>query len=357
MPRRSAWGRARGSARGLLIAAVAIAALLALAACGGTTRPAPAAATTHSTAAHSTTSTAATTTTATTTTATTTTVALPGAGHPPVVIGDKNTFPEQFVLGDLYEEALAAEGFSVSLNRNIGPTEVTLQALKSGSLGMYPEYIDVWDQSVAGYQDSFPSLGAAYEAGEQYALAHAFELLKPTPFSDTDGLAVTLEYAVSHGLNTIGDLRGVAATVKIGGPPQFEGSPTGLAGIEEAYGFAPAAYTSVAVGEQYTALEKGTIQAADVNTTDGQLLSAGYLLLNDPRHVFGWGNVVPVVSQKVLDEEGPTFEATVNDVSALLTTTVMRQLNAEVGLAHKDPATVAKQFLQAHDLMPAKQSH
>ena len=60
-----------------------------------------------------------TTDTATTTPASTTAPALPGTGKPAVVIGDKN-FTEQFVLGELYDLALQADGFSVSLNRNIG---------------------------------------------------------------------------------------------------------------------------------------------------------------------------------------------------------------------------------------------
>jgi osmoprotectant transport system substrate-binding protein len=71
--------------------------------------------------------------------------------------------------------------------------------------------------------------------------------------------------------------------------------------------------------------------------------------------VFGWGNVVPVVTQKVLEQEGPAFAATIDKVSALLTTSVIRQLNAAVALGHQDPAKVAKQFLEAHDLVPQSQ--
>src|SRR5947209_15122604 len=87
-------------------------------------------------------------TTATTTSTTTTTSALPGTGRPPVTIGDKN-FTEQFVLGELYSQALQAQGFTVTLNRNIGPAEVTIPALESGRLGMYPEYLDVWNTAIA----------------------------------------------------------------------------------------------------------------------------------------------------------------------------------------------------------------
>jgi osmoprotectant transport system substrate-binding protein len=209
---------------------------------------------------------------------------------------------------------------------------------------------------VAGYERKFTTAGEAYRAGQHYALAHGFRLLNPTPFSDTSAIGVTLTYAVRYGLSTIGDLRKLAASLTIGGPPQFESSATGLAGVEQAYGFAPAAFKPLPVGEQYTALDNGTVQAADVNTTDGQLSSFKYAVLRDPAHVFGWGNVVPVVTQKVRDQEGPAFASTIDKVSALLTTSVIRQLNAAVALNHEDPAKVAKQFLEAHNLVPESQS-
>ena len=276
----------------------------------------------------------------------------PGAGRPPVTIGDKN-FTEQFVLGELYYEALKAQGFSVQLNRNIGPSEVTMEALQSGRLGMYPEYIDTWNQAIAGDQRTFKSLHAAYEAGQQYAVTHGLALLAPTRFSDTDAVGVGLDYAVQNGLSTIRDLRKVAPTLTFGAPPQFEQDPTGLPALEQAYGFVPAAVKPLEIGDQYQALDQGTVQAADVNTTDGQLTTGNYVLLKDPLRVLGWGNVVPVVSAQVLQAEGPAFAATINRVSSLLTLQVIRQLNAAVDVYNEDPAAVAQQFLAADGLAPA----
>jgi glycine betaine/choline ABC-type transport system substrate-binding protein len=209
----------------------------------------------------------------------------------------------------------------------------------------------VWDADVAGYKRQFSSMRTAYDAGQRYALSRQLQLLRPTPFSDTEAIGVTLTYAVEQGLSSIGDLRKLAQTLVIGGPPQFKTSQSGLAGMEQTYGFAPASFKSVAAGEQYRELDKGTIQAADVNTTDGQLLSDRYVLLRDPSHVFGFGNVVPVVSRKVIDDEGPAFVATVNAVSRLLSTPVIRRLNATVAIDHQDPTAVAKQFLAAHHLL------
>jgi len=281
--------------------------------------------------------------------------ALPGAGKPQVTIGDKN-FTEQFVLGELYGQALAAQGYRVELNPNIGPTEVTIPALESGRVDMYPEYLTVWDRQIAGEDQSFRTAGAAYRGGQRYATAHGLQLLDPTPFSDTDAIGVTRSYAVAYDLSSLGDLRRVATTMTLGAPLQFRQSPTGLPAIELAYGFAPASSKSLDVGDQYRALDQGTVQAADVNTTDGQLAGGAYTLLRDPRKVFGWGNVVPVVSAKVLLAEGPAFATTIDKVSALLTTPVMRRLNAAVDVSNEDPALVAKQFLRSHGLVPATAS-
>ncbi len=286
----------------------------------------------------------------------TTTAALPGAGRPQVTIGDKN-FTEQFVLGELYYEALKAQGFQVLLNRNIGPTEVTLQALQSGRLGLYPEYLDTWNSAIAGDQRTFHSLRSAYRAGQDYALAKGLQLLNPTPFSDTDAIGVGLDYAVQNGLSTIRDLRKVAQSLTLGAPPQFQQQePGGLPALEQAYGFVPADFQALEIGGQYQALDQGVVQAADVNTTDGQLTTGNYVLLKDPLRVLGWGNVVPVVSAKVMQAEGPAFADTINRVSALLSLQAIRQLNAAVDLSGEDPAAVAQQFLVAHGLVSAPTS-
>ena len=284
------------------------------------------------------------------TTTTSSTTPLPGTGKPPITVGDKN-YPEQFVLGELYAEALTAQGYSVQVNRNIGPPAVTIQALVSGRLDMYPEYIGVWDYVIAHHRGALQTAADAYRAGQQWASERGLTLLDPTPFSDTDAIAVTLAYAQQNGLRSIRDLRTVGANLSLGGPLQFEQSGNGLPAIEQAYGFAPAAFTPLDIGSQYANLDNGTIQAADVNSTDGQLSSGDYVVLSDPRNVFGWGQAVPIVSAKVLAAEGPTFGATINTVTALLTTSVIRWLNGQVEVAHRDPAAVARQFLQTHGLI------
>lgn len=290
-----------------------------------------------------------------TTTTTTSTSDLPGNGKPPLVIGDKN-FTEQFILGELYAEALTAQGYTVTVNRNIGPTEVTVQALESGRLAMYPEYVGVWDSAVAHYRHRFHTAVGALRAARRYAARNKLTLLDATPFSDTEAIAVTLAYADHNRLRSLSDLRRVASTMTLGGPLEFEQRQSGLPAVEQAYGFAPAGFRPLDIGSQYAELDNGSIQAADVNTTDGQLGSGDYLLLSDPRQVFGWGQAVPVVPDKVIAAEGPAFAATIDQVTALLTRPTIRWLNDQVDVAHRDPTSVARQFLETHGIIPPSSS-
>jgi len=350
---------ARARARAIRAAAGAVALALGLAAggCGSgsasggvsTTSSTPSTTTSQTAPATGTVTTTATTTLTSTTQ--TTTAMLPGTGRPAITIGDKN-FSEQFILGELYDLALSAEGFDVNLSDNIGTTSVTLQALKDGTLDMYPEYLNVWNTTVAGEDQSFGSLTSAYDAGQRYAGSHGLELLTPTPFSDTYGIGVTTTFAEQYHLRSLAGLHRVASSLILGAPIEFSQSPTGLPALEQAYGFQPAKVEPIDIGGQYASLINDSVQAAWVNTTDPQLSFPAFTLLHDPQRVLGFGNVVPVVRSSVIAAEGSAFVATIDQVDALLTESVMRQLNAEVDIAHISPTVAARLFLQQNGLVP-----
>jgi osmoprotectant transport system substrate-binding protein len=344
--------RARATALGL-VAGVAVA--VALSGCGAGARSSPA--TTHASAPGRRTSTVGSTTTSpttSTTTATATTPALPGAGRPVVTIGDKN-YTEQFVLGQLYEKALEAQGFRVNITENIGPPAVIRNALlRTHSLAMYPEYLNEFDQTIADLHHAFHTKSSAERAGRRWAVRHGLRLLAPTPFSDTSAIAVTDATAAAYRLRTIGDLRRVGGALVLGGAAPFQTIRSGLPALSDVYGVVPATFRAIAVGSQYAGLDTGAIQAAYVNTTDGELATGDYRVLSDPRRIFGFGNVVPVTSAAVLAQEGPAFAATIDRVDRTLTLSTVRALNDEVdstGATGATPASVATQYLQTHGLL------
>jgi len=272
----------------------------------------------------------------------------PGKGKPAVTLGSKN-FTEQFVLGQLYKQALEAKGYKVNLKNNLGSSEIIDKALTSGKVDGYPEYTGVILSALA-HETKRPATGdAAYTAAQKFEAGRGYTLLDKTPFFDVDAIAVKPDYAKQNGLKSVADLKKLGSKVTIGGAPEFKTRFEGLLGMKQVYGVAPT-FKPLAIGLQYKALDSGKINAADVFTTDGQLQGAKYTLLTDPKNVFGFQNVAFIVSKKVEAKEGPGFAQTVNAVSAKLTTEAMRKMNAAVDLDKNDPASVAGQFLKANGL-------
>src|SRR5689334_17230877 len=168
------------------------------------------------------------------TSASTGAAAQPGQGKPAVTLGAKN-FTEQFVLGQLYKQALQAKGFTVKLKNNIGSTEIIDKGLTSGNIDFYPEYVGVALTSVAHDDKSYPSEQAAYSALKAFNEKRGFTLLNQTPFTDVDAIAVKPPFAKQHNLKTVADLKN-AGPFKIGAPPEFRTRFTGLVGMKKVYG-------------------------------------------------------------------------------------------------------------------------
>lgn len=273
----------------------------------------------------------------------------PGVGKPAVTLGDKN-FTEEYILGSLYAQALAAKGYKDVVKANIGSSEITYKALQAGQIGMYPEYTGTLLTAVAGVTAPPHTAQQAYTEAKAFAEKHGFTLLAQTPFYDSDALGVLKSYATAHGLKTISDLKKLGKSVKLGGAPEFATRLEGLVGLKKAYGINPT-FVPLSIGLTYKALDSGQVQVSDVFTTDPQLTTGKYVILTDPKKVFGFQNVAPIVSKKVVAAEGPAFVETINKVSALLTTSAIQKMNAAVALDQQPYAAVARQFLQANGLL------
>ena len=273
----------------------------------------------------------------------------PGKGKPAIVIGDKN-FTEEYILGDLYQQALQAKGYTVNLKPNIGSSELTDKALTSGQIQMYPEYTGVILSVIKGQSKVPVSAAATYAAAKAFEEGRGYTLLNPTPFQDRDVTITLKAFATKNHLTSMEDLKKLPSFTN-GGPPENKTRYEGLVGMHQAYHLNNVQFVPLTIGLQYQALDSGKVDTAQGFTTDGQLASGKYALLDDPQHIYGFQQVVPVVSSKLLQQEGPAFAQTLNAVDATLTNTVMQKLNAAVVLDKVDAATVAKDYLKANGLL------
>jgi osmoprotectant transport system substrate-binding protein len=171
-----------------------------------------------------------------------------------------------------------------------------------------------------------------------------------TPFTDQNALAVLPAYAKRWHLRTISDLARVPGTVTIAAPPEFEARFEGLVGLGKLYGLTRLKLKPMKIGDQYGALDKRMADVASVFTTDGQLEKGRYVLLRDPRNLFTFQNVAPVIRASLV-RKNPALRAAIDAVSLKLTTKAMRAMNAAVVQRGEKPAAVAQKFLRQAGLM------
>ncbi len=270
-----------------------------------------------------------------------------GSSGGSLTLGTKN-FTEEFIVGQLYRQALQKKGCNINYKENIGATEVVDKALTSGQIDAYPEYTGESVATVFGINKTVTSPQEEYNLAQQAYAKRGQVMSQMTPFFDTDAIAVTKAYAKKYGLVTTADLKKVPHFT-LGARPEFLNRQEGAAGMKKVYGVNNFTFKSLALGLQYQALDSGAVQAIDVFTTDPQLASGKYVVLKDPKNIFGFQNIALVVNKNKVNA-CPALMSTVDGINKLLTTPAIIAMNKAVAIDHQQPATVAAAFLKANNL-------
>ena len=111
----------------------------------------------------------------------------PGKGKPAITIGTKD-FTEEYVLGELYAQALRAKGYTVNLKRNIGSTEIIDKALTSQRIDAYPEYAGETVTSTFGKNVRTSSRQKLTNMAKSLYAERGQVTSNPTPFEDVDAI-------------------------------------------------------------------------------------------------------------------------------------------------------------------------
>jgi osmoprotectant transport system substrate-binding protein len=318
--------------RPALLIAGAVAASLALSACGGSSDP----------LAGSSASSAATTSAASGASGSAGSGSAAAGGT--ITIGSAN-FPENATLANIYAEALKAKGIDVATNLNIGAREVYISALEDGSIDLIPEYSGVLLQ----YFDKEATAVTSEEVftALQEATPDGLQVLTQSAAENKDAVVVTKETAEANNLKTIADLAPVASTFVLGGPPEFQTRQTGVVGLEEVYGLTFKEFKALDTGGPLTvaALKGDQIQAGNLFTTDPAIAINEFVALEDPENLFAAQNVLPLINA---DKATPEVQEVLDAVSAKLTTEALLELNNRVQVDQEDSVQVAQEWVAAN---------
>ena len=269
-----------------------------------------------------------------------------------ITMGSKN-FTEQKVLGEIYAQALSTAGYTVRKDLNLGDEKTQLKAIEGGDIDAGPEYTGTALLSFFGFTaDKLPRdpVKAFEEAKKGYAEKN-LTALTPTPFTNSNEVAVTQETADKLGLKKISDLEGKSQDLTLYGTPECRQRLDCKLGLEKVYGLKFKKFVPVDIALRHEVLKKGQADVSIVFTTDPQNKREGFVLLEDDKGMFPPYNSTLVVRNDVIDKAGPDFQKTVELVNKGLTDEVMQELNARVDLDKKTPKDVAGEYLQESGLV------
>ncbi|MFC3885637.1 glycine betaine ABC transporter substrate-binding protein [Bacillus songklensis] len=271
-------------------------------------------------------------------------------GKPTIKIGSKN-FTEQYILGELYAQALEAKGYNIERNLNLGGTLVAFEALKNGEIDLYPEYTGTALMDVLKGEPQSDA-NAVYETVKQgYKDKWGIEVLDQTSFNNTYVLVTTKEIAKKYNLKTLSDLSVKAPELNFALIPEFGERADGLPGLQKKYGgFEFKSAKLFDIGLKYKALTNGQVDVTIGFGTDGQIAGYDLVALEDDKKLWPPYYAAPQVRGEIL-EKYPEVGEILNKVDALLTDKVMAGLNWKVDGDKEEPAKVAEEFLEENGFL------
>lgn len=279
-----------------------------------------------------------------------------GPAQAAVVVSSKLS-SESAMLGQMIRLLLNANGIQTIDRTRIGATPVVRRALLSGEIDLYVEYTGnagffyndaanpAWKDLEQGY-----ALGARLD----YA-ANRIVWLTPARASNAWALAVRRDVAQANHLVTMSDFgRWVAGGGKVvlACSAEFANAGT-LRALEKAYGFTLHSQQLIVLAGGETAATIGAAAArtngtntAMVYGTDGGILAADLVVLEDDRHEQPIYAPVPVVRAAVL-KANPRIGEIVKPLMDSLTREALQQLNARVQIDGESDQEVAVDYLRS----------
>lgn len=269
------------------------------------------------------------------------------SSKPRIVVGSKN-FTEQVILGEIVAQHIERRtGVPVERKLNLGGTLLAHEALKGGSIDLYPEYTGTALTAVLQQGGVLDPGGVLAKVRNGYR-AWSLTWMDPLGFNNTFAMVVRSELAGARGLQTLSEARKHSWRLGVG--YEFVQRPDGLEGLRKAYDLRlDGAPLTMDLGLLYPALQAGKIDLAAANSTDGRLASGEFVVLRDDKQYFPPYECAVVVRDAAF-QQFPELRAALAELSGKIDAEAMRKLNAAVDIDHRNVADVAREFLDGASL-------
>lgn len=259
---------------------------------------------------------------------------------------------ESEILINMYKLLIENEtDLTVQLKPGLGKTSFVFNALKSGSIDIYPEFTgtaiseflkeeainnneeDVYKQAKAGMMENFGMV-----------------MLSPMKYNNTYALAVSKEIGETYQLKNISDIKVIQESIKAGFTLEFNDREDGYLGIQKLYGITLSHIKTMEPKLRYQAMNSGDIQLLDAYSTDSEIRQYNLTVLVDDQQLFPPYQGAPLVRAETL-EKHPEIEQALNKLANQITDDEIREMNYQVNVEGKNIEDVAREFLENAGMM------
>jgi osmoprotectant transport system substrate-binding protein len=273
-----------------------------------------------------------------------------GGGGATIKIGSDG-FDEARVVAEIYAQALEAAGFTVNRDGiGLGTRAVTAAALEKGDINLKPEYLGGGLAYYKGTPTQSSADNAAALQDKLAAIGGGITVLEYTPAQDTNAFVVRKETADQYKLVKMSDIGAVQDELKWALATDCPTNPLCAAALKSAYGIdqPDATLLGACSGPMAEALLKETVDVAELCSTGPEIITNGWVVLEDDKGTQPAENIAPIVRNDLLKSlDSAKFNAALNAVSAKIDTKTLAQLYYDVAVGHKDLKDVASAWLKA----------
>ncbi|HEY8025135.1 MAG TPA: glycine betaine ABC transporter substrate-binding protein [Burkholderiaceae bacterium] len=251
-------------------------------------------------------------------------------------VGTKR-FTESYVLGEILTQT-AAPFAEVEQKAGLGNTAIVFEALKSGSIDVYPEYLGTIDLELLHHQGS-SSLEQINRELAPLGLGAGVAL----GFNNSYALAVRAGDQKSLGIYTLSDLARQPA-LRYGLSHEFLGRADGWPGLARQYSL-HVQPMGLDHGIAYTALAQNQVDVIDIYSTDAQIRQYGLAVLKDDAGYFPRYDAV-LLYRLDLPQRFPRAWQAMQQLRGRIGESDMIGMNAAAELDGKAFRDIARQFLR-----------
>jgi osmoprotectant transport system permease protein len=274
-------------------------------------------------------------------------LAAPGAADPPSLSVGSKRFTESYILGEIVARTASAAGEAAAVHKpGLGSTAIVFEALRSGSIDVYPEYTGTVAREILKL-DSSPDAGTLARVLAPLGIAAGPTL----GFNNSYALAMRAEHAERLGIRRISDLP-LHPSLRLGLSQEFIGRADGWEGLKRAYALPFATPRGLEHGLAYEALAAGEVDLVDAYTTDAKIARFRLRLLEDDLGYFPRYDAV-LLYRLDLPPRLPKTWAALEGLAGRIDEARMRAMNAQAELEGLGFAAIAAAFAGGSAELPA----